>query len=149
MTDLFSKQVARLDEAAALRLSKLMTLGWAVVFIVFATLFENMQNPVVELGLSIASFTYGALLGAFLLGLAFRRVQEKEAMIAFVCSVVLMVVIIFGVWTTAEGEWIFMFYPSAEVKASLGLTSIAWPWFTALGTLITLGVGSLLSILHK
>ncbi|NQV73532.1 sodium/solute symporter [bacterium] len=149
MTDLFSKQVARLDEAAALRLSKLMTLGWAVVFVLFATLFENMQNPVVELGLSIASFTYGALLGAFLLGLAFRRVQEKEAMIAFVCSVVLMVIIIFGVWTTAEGEWIFLFYPSAQIKASLGLTSIAWPWFTALGTLITLGVGSLLSILHK
>ena len=149
MTDLFGKRVSKMTDSAALRLSKIMTLGWAVVFVVFATLFENMQNPVVELGLSIASFTYGALLGAFLLGLAFPRVKERQAMIAFVCSVVAMVLIIFGVWISADGQWIFQFNPTAEAKSALGLTPIAWPWYTTLGSLITMGIGSLLSIGHK
>jgi len=138
-----------LSQEKALQLSKWLTLGWAVVFIGFATLFTNMQNPVVELGLSIASFTYGALLGAFLLGLAVKRVQEKDAMVAFSCSIVAMVAIIFGVWTTSDGNWMFLFNPDAAIKTTMGLSPIAWPWYTALGTVITLIVGSLLSVRHR
>jgi solute:Na+ symporter, SSS family len=149
MTDVLGSKIAHLSPEKALKLSKWLTLGWAGIFIGFATLFENMQNPVVELGLSIASFTYGALLGAFLLGLAVSKVNEKDAMIAFVCSVVTMIAIIFGVWTTAEGNWIFLFNPGTDVKAAMELTPIAWPWYTTLGTLITMAVGSLLSVRHR
>ena len=45
---------------------------------------EDQQNPVVELGLSIASFTYGSLLGAFLLGIMVDRVRESDAMVGFI-----------------------------------------------------------------
>jgi len=149
MTDVLGKRIEHLEPGAALKLSRWLTLGWAVVFVLFATLFENMQNPVVELGLSIASFTYGALLGAFLLGLAVSRVREKDAMIAFMCSIVAMIAIIFGVWTTAEGTWIFLFNPASDVKAAMQLTPIAWPWYTTIGTIITMGIGSLLSVRHR
>jgi len=149
MTDVLGSRIAHLSPESALKLSRALTLGWTVVFIGFATLFTNMQNPVVELGLSIASFTYGALLGAFLLGMMMARVQENDALIAFSCSIIAMIAIIFGVWTTAAGDWVFVFYPEAAVKTSLGLSPIAWPWYTTLGALISLLTGSLLSVRHR
>lgn len=149
MTDILGSRIAHLSQESAIKLSKGLTLGWAVVFIGFATFFTNMQNPVVELGLSIASFTYGALLGAFLLGMMVSRVQENDALIAFSCSIIAMVAIIFGVWTTSAGDWVFVFYPDTASKTSLGLSPIAWPWYTMLGALISLLTGSLLSVRHK
>ena len=149
LNDLLGSHLARLDPAAGLRLSRLLTLGWSLVFVFFATLFENQQNPVVELGLSIASFTYGSLLGGFLLGILVSRVREADAMIGFVVAIVAMVAIIFGVWTTAEGEWVFQFRPSAAEVAARQLTALAWPWYTAVGAGITVLIGSLLSIRHR
>jgi len=149
MNDLLGKRFSLLPGETKLRYSKLLTLGWALVFVFFATLFEDRQNPVVELGLSIASFTYGALLGAFLLGLLMNRAREVDALIAFVTSLVGMILIIFGVWMTSSGSWIFELAPSAAMKSELGLTAIAWPWYTTIGTSITLVVGSLLSLRHR
>jgi SSS family solute:Na+ symporter len=149
LNDLLGKRAAGLDEASGLRWSRLLTLGWALVFVFFATLFEDQQNPVVELGLSIASFTYGSLLGAFLLGLAVSRVRETEALVGFMVGIVAMIAIIFGVWNTADGNWVFLFQPSEAVRAELGLTALAWPWYTAIGAVITMLVGSLLSIRHR
>ncbi len=149
LNDLLGKRAAKMDAATGLRWSRFLTLGWALVFVFFATLFEDQQNPVVELGLSIASFTYGALLGAFLLGLIVDRVRESDALIGFMVGLVAMIVIIFGVWQGADGQWMFMFNPADSVKADLGLTSLAWPWYTAVGAAITMGIGSLLSVRHR
>ncbi len=89
MLDLYGRLSGRtLDDAAALRASRLATLGWGLVFIVFAGLFRDTKSPVVELGLSIASFTYGGLLGVFLLGLLNKRAQQREAIIAFLATLV-------------------------------------------------------------
>ncbi len=130
-------------------MSRYMTLGWALVFVFFATLFESRQNPVVELGLSIASFTYGSLLGAFLLGQLVKRVQERDALIAFVVGVIAMILIIFGVWITPDGSWMFMLNPEEQTKVALSLSPIAWPWYTAIGSGITILIGSLLSLMHR
>jgi len=149
LNDLLGAKASTLDEATGLKWSRFLTLGWAFIFVFFATLFENQQNPVVELGLSIASFTYGSLLGAFLLGLVVQRVREADAISGFLVGVAAMVAIIFGLWSTAEGEWIFLFNPADGLKESMGLTALAWPWYTALGAAITMGIGSLLSIRHR
>ena len=66
------------------------------MFVVFASLFENTDNPVVELGLAIASFTYGGLLGGFLLGIVIKNAKEWDAVIAFILTIVVMVLVIFG-----------------------------------------------------
>ena len=64
MLDLVERFIKRsINEARRLLFSRALTLFWAGLFIVFASLFENTENPVVELGLAIASFTYGGLLG--------------------------------------------------------------------------------------
>ncbi|MCH7859253.1 MAG: sodium:solute symporter [Candidatus Marinimicrobia bacterium] len=57
-----------LKSTSDLRLSRFVSLGWGLVLMVVAVMFQSRENPVVELGLQIASYTYGGLLGLFLLG---------------------------------------------------------------------------------
>ncbi len=137
------------SEQRALRQARLLTLLWGLLFIAFASLFENTQHPVVELGLAIASFTYGGLLGAFLLGLFTRRTRQADAVMAFLVSIGAMVMIIFGLWYSPAEGWLFHFMPSEDLKAALELRGLGWPWYTALGSLITVGVGSMLGFRHR
>lgn len=148
--DLFERLRRKpLAEKRALLVSRGFTLLWGVVFVLFASLFENTQNPIVELGLAIASFTYGGLIGVFLLGLVSRAARQADAVIAFLFSVAFMVVMIFGLWYSAQDGWIFSFNPSAELTASEGLRSVGWPWYTVIGGGVTMAVGSLLSLRHR
>jgi Na+/proline symporter len=135
--------------AALLRTSRWLTLLWGGVFVLFAMLFQDRTNPVVELGLSIASFTYGALLGAFLLGMLNDRVGERGAMIAFVVTIALMILLIFGVWIDAQGAWHLVIAPGQDRIQAQGLSPLAWPWYTLIGSLITLFLGSLLGLKHR
>ncbi|MFO8099491.1 MAG: sodium:solute symporter [Salinibacter sp.] len=147
VNDLYERFVGRaLEGARGLRISRLLTLFWAVVFIGFASLFQDNTNPVVELGLSIASFTYGGLLGAFLLGLWDDTVQQFDALIAFGIAIGTMTIVIFGVWHSPEGGWTFVLNPSDARVAEAELRGIGWPWYTALGALLTLTVGRLLAL---
>ena len=132
-----------------LLVSRLLTLFWGVVFIGFASLFQDSSNPVVELGLSIASFTYGGLLGAFLLGLWHDGTQQIDALVAFVVSIGAMVLVIFGVWHSPAEGWLFVLNPSEARVEAANLRTIGWPWYTALGTLVNLSVGSLLALRHR
>ena len=126
MADLYQQFSRRsLPDARALRLSRLFTLGWGLVFVVVAAFFTGTDNPVVELGLSVASLTYGGLLGAFFLGLWVRRARQTDAILAFGAAVATM-------------SWLFLFQP--------GL--IGFTWYTAIGTGIVLGLGHLLSRRH-
>ena len=125
MVDLYERFARQsLSDVAGLRLARIFTLVWAGVFVIFANLFENQDNPVVELGLGIAGLTYGALLGAFLFGLIFRRARQTDALIAFGVTVVAMIFVIFG-------------------------TPIAYPLYTVIGVVVTMAVGGLLSLRHS
>lgn len=150
MLDLVQRFVKRsLDEAESLRWSRILTLFWGLVFIGFASIFEDRQNPVVELGLAIASYTYGGLLGSFLLGLLNKKANQWDAIISFAAAILCMIWIIFGVWYSAAEGWVFVFNPSDELLSVRGLVSIGWPWFTVIGTSATILVGSLLSLRHR
>ena len=108
------------DGAAALRLSRLLTLLWAAAMAGFACLFTDTKGQVVLLGLGIAGYTYGALLGAFLLGLLVRRARERDAITAFVVTLVVM-------------------------TATVRTYSLAFTWYVPLGVIVTLAVGGILS----
>ena len=127
MSDLYQRFSRRtLSDGEALRLSRLFTLGWGLVFIAAAAMFTGTDNPVVELGLSVASITYGGLLGAFFLGLWVRRARQADAAVAFTVAVATM-------------AWLFLFAP--------GL--VGFTWYTAIGSAITVGLGALLSLRHR
>ncbi len=133
----------------ALFVSRLFTVFWGLAFIFFAALFENRDNPVVELGLAIASFTYGGLLGVFLLGLCNKASNQTDAALSFVVTVLAMAWVIFSVWLHPETGWLVSFMPGDAVVAREGLRAIAWPWYTAIGAGLCLILGSLLSLRHK
>ncbi len=111
------------DDAAALRLSRLFTAVWAAVMAGFACLFTDTHSQVVLLGLGIAGYTYGALLGAFLLGLLVRRANGRDAVAAFLATVAVM-------------TWVVRSY------------TLAFTWYVPLGVAVTLAVGGLLSLTH-
>jgi len=101
-----------------MRWSRLLTLVWGLALMGGALLFTDTKDPVVELGLTIASFTYGALLGVFFLGLLFPRTRRADAYAAFITSIIVMVAVL---------HW----------------TSIAFTWHTAIGCLVALIAGNL------
>jgi solute:Na+ symporter, SSS family len=109
-----------MDDARALWISRRITVFWAVLLVGSALFFMNTSQTVVELALSIASFTYGGLLGTFLLGVFFRKPRQEDALAAFVGGILVMISVI-------------------------SLKLVAWTWFTGVGVLATLLIGTLLS----
>jgi SSS family transporter len=130
----------RADDPGLLRVSKLFTLLWAAILIGGAMLYRNEGTPVVTIALSIASFTYGGLLGAFFLGILVRRAIQRDAMTGMAVGIGTMSVVVFA---KALSGW----FP--ELAPTLApLARIAWPWFVLIGTSITFVTGLLSSLTH-
>jgi len=108
------------DERGRMMLSRLATVGWAVVLFSLAVLSLHKAGRVVEVGLQIASISYGALLGVFLLGVLTRRANQLGAAIGMLCGFAVEVYL-----------WKF--------------TQVPWTWWVAIGTATTFSVGYLLS----
>jgi SSS family transporter len=77
-----------------LKLSRIATFIWGVILIIAAITFINLKGTVVETALGIASYTYGGLLGVFLLGLFYKKAQQRDAVIAFFTAIITMTIII-------------------------------------------------------
>jgi Na+/proline symporter len=92
-----------LDDRNDLWWSRIFTLLWGLALIGGAMLFADTRNPVVELGLKIASVTYGGLLGTFFLGLLSRRTTQRDAFIGFIAGILTMIVVLY--WTTIDFTW--------------------------------------------
>lgn len=112
------------DGARSLRISRLFTLAWAVVLVGGALLYRAEGTPVVVIALSIASFTYGGLLGGFFLAMLWPRAIQRDALLGMGVGIFTMGLVVFG------------------------KTGIAWPWFVLIGTSVTLAVGIASSFTH-
>jgi SSS family transporter len=119
--DFYLRRRPQIDERRRVRLSRLATLFWALVLFVLAVLSLHKVSRVVEVGLSIASVAYGALLGVFLLGVLTRRANQRGAMAGMLCGFGIEVYI----W-----QW----------------THVPWTWYVATGTIVTFTVGYLTSL---
>ena len=135
-----------LDEARSLLVSRMLTMFWGAVLIGFASLFEDSDNAVVELGLTIAAYTYGGLLGVFVLAILVKRSDQSDALIAFAVTIVSMILIIFAVWHSPGEGWVFILNPSDAEMLERDLISIAWPWYPLIGSAITVSVGALTTV---
>jgi len=121
------------DDPGLLKMGRLFTLLWAVVIIGGALLYKENDTPVVTIALSIASFTYGGLLGAFALGLFCKRAQERDAIIALLTGVTLTAIIVFA-------KNLSVAFPSTAGFLA-PIVGIAWPWYVLIGTTITFATG--------
>ncbi|WP_433264115.1 sodium:solute symporter [Actinosynnema sp. CS-041913] len=149
VTDVYQRVVRRpMSEAEVFRQGRIWTVVWAGLLVVCAGLFATLTrrgNPIVEQGLSIAGFTYGALLGAFLLGLLFRKARQTDAIVAFVVTVAVMAFVILGVKFVGPEAALTIDFSAATANSKV----LAYPWYTPMGVLVTLTVGGLLSLRHK
>ena len=114
--DFYVRMRPAADEHERIRLSRLATFIWAIVMFGIAVLCLQRVGHVIETGLQIASVAYGALLGAFLLGVLTRRANEMGAMIGMLCGFALELYL-----------WLW--------------SPVAWTWWVAIGTVVTFGVG--------
>jgi SSS family transporter len=128
------------DDPRVLKMGKIFTLIWAVILIGGALLYHQEGTPVVVVALSIASFTYGGLLGGFGLALLWPRAIQRDAITGMAVGIFAMTLVVFAKQLIAA-------YPSL---ASLlgGFASIAWPWYVLIGTAITITAGILSSYTH-
>jgi solute:Na+ symporter, SSS family len=70
------------------QLARRATIAWGVLLFGLALLARH-GGKVLEMGLSIASVAYGALLGVFLLGVLTRRATERGAMVGMILGLLL------------------------------------------------------------
>lgn len=125
--------------AKDLKISRIITFIWAFILTGSAFFFAVLQlqggarPAVVELGLGIASYTYGGLLGAFVLGRMFSKPSMKDAMIGFFVGLISLLFMVKG--------------PVQDILPGDGL-AIAWPLYTLVGSIIVVTVGNISSWLH-
>lgn len=122
MLDLYKPITKINDDKKELYISRMFTIMWAGLLVGAAILFMNSPDAVVELALSIASFTYGGLLGTFMLGLFVKNAKQEDALAGFTGGILIMITVI-------------------------SLNLVAWTWYTLIGVLATLLIGKLLSLL--
>ena len=101
------------------RLSKIISIFWALALIFIASVFDESNDLLLITGLRIASFTYGTLLSLFLLRLLNIRPKDLDLIIASLCGVL-----------------------SVFIMQHQG---IAWTWFILVSTLTTMGISIILS----
>ncbi|MDQ3242697.1 MAG: sodium:solute symporter [Gemmatimonadota bacterium] len=128
------------DDAATLRFGKLSALVWGIVLTGGALLYKEQGTPVVVIALSIASFTYGALLGGFFLGILWPRAMQRDAITGMSVAIVVMALIVFA-------KQLIPLLPSMSGML-VPFSKIAWPWYVLIGTSITMLVGMTSSMTH-
>src|SRR5271168_2883735 len=109
------------NDTGALGASRRMTLVWGVVLGLLALV---PWGPVLVAGLTIASITYGALLGVFLLGTWNARANETGALAGFAVGLATMIAVRL-------------------------FTPLAWTWYVLAGTMVTFAVGTIVSELAR
>ena len=100
--------------------SQWVSLIWGVILIAIALLFDESDSAIVIVGLQIASFTYGGLLGLFLLSRMKRSFRSGSLIVGLVAS--------FGI----------VFY--------LNQIGIAWTWFIGVAVVVNFTVTHIVNL---
>jgi SSS family solute:Na+ symporter len=133
--DFYAPLTGREDPEHLLRVGRWLTVVWTAVLVAGAIAFRDQNTPVVQLALSIASLTYGGLLGTYLLGGLWPRARQRDVIVALVVSIVVMSPVVLGaVIPHFPVHW---------------LPGLAWPWYVPLGTAVTVFVGMASSLVGR
>ena len=99
---------------ADLKTAQKTSVVWAVVLIGFAMIFDESDKAIVEMGLQIASYTYGGLLSLFIISKLKRQFNSISLMIGLLSS-----------------------FLAVYVAQQNG---IAWTWFILLAVIVNIAV---------
>ena len=126
------------DDPRTFRAARIFSLLWGIGLLTAALLYRQQGTPVVVVALSIASFTYGSLLGGFFLGMLWRRAIQRDAILGMAVGILVMTFIVFS-------KQIAPVFPGLPLDTA---KTIAWPWYVLIGTTVTMLTGILSSLTH-
>ena len=122
VNDLYKPFRQNLPDKHYLRVSQWLTLIVGVIQIIVALVLIKQNRSALDQALSIASLINGPILGVFLVGTFLKRVTQTPALIGMIASIALMLYIRFA-------------------------TPIAYTWYVLIGSLTTLLVAWLASLI--
>jgi SSS family transporter len=121
INDLYKPFASDKSDKHLLKLSGWLTMIVGIVQIIVAIAFIKTDESALGLALSVASLINGPILGVFLVGAFLKRAKEVHALIGMLVSIVLMTYILLA-------------------------TRIAWTWYALIGSLVTVLVAFIASI---
>jgi len=113
--DLFRLDERDIPERKKVVVARGISFFWTLAIIGVSMLFHDSKNPLVEVGLSIASVTYGGMLGIFILARFATGLDDRAAL--------------FGVFAGV-----------ATVTAVMVFTGLFWLWYGAVGFFVCVAV---------
>ncbi|WP_313899754.1 sodium:solute symporter family transporter [Tunturiibacter lichenicola] len=134
VVDFYTHWRPEADDRERMMVSRSSTVVWALVLFGVAvySVFAGGKGHVVEVGLSIASVAYGALLGVFLLGTLTRYATQAGAIIGMIFGFALNLLL-----------WLHV---SPITLGPITVPHIAFTWYVLIGSIVTFAVGSLASM---
>ncbi len=134
--DLVKRLLPGRSEAFFLRFSRNSTIFWAAALVGVAWL--TRQVPfVLNAAMEVRGLTSGALLGSLLLAIFWRKAGARAAVAGMAAAILVMNLLYWPPRLEATKAW---------WEASFG-KGVFWPWFTLIGTLVTLSVAWATSLL--
>jgi len=135
VVDFYLPRHPEMSEHLRTRLSRLLTVVWAVILFALA-MFSRNGGHVVEIGLSIASVLWGAMLGVFLLGTLSRRASETGALAGMIAALAVNLLLALQASLPRIAVAGHTFY----------VPKVAWTWWVLIGSLVTCVVGYAVSL---
>jgi SSS family transporter len=120
VVDFLRARSTGVSETTSLKRARVWTIVWGAVLLAIAIAARHSKS-VLEAGLTIGSIPMGALLGVFLLGVLTTKPRELAAVSGVVAGLAVVLYVHF-------------------------YTPIAWTWYVLIGTVMTFGVGWLVSL---
>jgi SSS family transporter len=135
VVDFYMHWRPKADDRERMMISRSSTVVWALVLFAVAvySVFAGGKGHVVEVGLSIASVAYGALLGVFLLGTLTRYATQGGAIVGMICGFALNLLL-----------WLD---PNPITLGPVTVPHIAFTWYVLIGSIVTFAIGSAASLL--
>lgn len=122
VNDLYKPFAPEASDRKIVKIAGWLTVIVGIVQIVIAVGFMSSGESALALALSVASLINGPILGVFLVGTLIKRAKEVHALFGMIASICVMVYILLA-------------------------TKIAWTWYAFIGSLVTLIVAWLASII--
>lgn len=110
------------------RMSKIITAGWGIVAIIFATIFSLFDNLIEAVNI-IGSLFYGSILGVFLVGFFLKQVGARPVLIAALLAQSTVLVL--------------------HVLTIYGKLELAYLWYNLIGCVLVMAVSALLQLTEK
>ena len=139
-----------------LYVSKLMTVFWGIAMILIGIAASGSKQTIIDMALQIPSYTFGALLGIFLLGLLTKKANELGVITGAIVGAITVLLaappwplnLVFpgilpflAMHIPAIGNAFLTINPTLD----LHMLKLAWPWYAPIGCLTTMLVGYIIS----